>query len=347
MNILVNSSDFTGLVIWKIVERRLISGPGICKKLEDKLKAHCQAEGIPMPLKPGQTTQPDIFPPPSSQGAGPKRKAPVRQYIPKYRSGGYAILRALETFPPEKLVTKAEITGIAYQYCDSPFDAPSESKFYTAWSSMKQLLEKGYVYKSGHPPKFTLTEEGAEVAKILKDTDTNGSRQSSQAGPSQKRQRSIEPFEWVHPDSLGFMQPLGQNSNRFNSQPPSRPSSQTTVRPATNFETRVLPAKSYSIQLIMDNREIHSQEDRTRLERGMSDGGVPYTVRSLDIGDALWIAKTDSAEYVLDYIVERKRMDDLVSSITDGRFHEQKVTSWHRETCYIKRWSRTNGYSSD
>ena len=32
-----------------------------------------------------------------------------------------------------------------------------------------------------------------------------------------------------------------------------------------------------------------------------------------------------SREAVLDYIVERKRMDDLASSITDGRFREQKV----------------------
>ena len=30
-------------------------------------------------------------------------------------------------------------------------------------------------------------------------------------------------------------------------------------------------------------------------------------------------------EMVLDYIIERKRMDDLVGSIIDGRFHEQKV----------------------
>ena len=32
-----------------------------------------------------------------------------------------------------------------------------------------------------------------------------------------------------------------------------------------------------------------------------------------------------SREAVLEYIVERKRMDDLSSSITDGRFREQKV----------------------
>lgn len=50
-------------------------------------------------------------------------------------------------------------------------------------------------------------------------------------------------------------------------------------------------------------------------------------VRHLNVGDFLWIAKhkTDATkEYVLPYIIERKRVDDLSSSIKDGRFHEQK-----------------------
>lgn len=33
-------------------------------------------------------------------------------------------------------------------------------------------------------------------------------------------------------------------------------------------------------------------------------------------------------ELVLDYIIERKRMDDLCGSIIDGRFREQKVSRW-------------------
>lgn len=50
-------------------------------------------------------------------------------------------------------------------------------------------------------------------------------------------------------------------------------------------------------------------------------------VRKLHVGDFLWIAqhKIDkSKELVLPYIIERKRLDDLSSSIKDGRFHEQK-----------------------
>ena len=59
------------------------------------------------------------------------------------------------------------------------------------------------------------------------------------------------------------------------------------------------------------------------------------------MGDFLWIARErrvpvpgmlqmpTGRELVLDYVIERKRMDDLCGSIMDGRFHEQKV-NWIR-----------------
>ena len=59
-------------------------------------------------------------------------------------------------------------------------------------------------------------------------------------------------------------------------------------------------------------------------------------MRKLNVGDFLWVAREkilpvpgqlvlpERRELVLDYIVERKRMDDLCSSIKDGRFKEQK-----------------------
>ena len=37
------------------------------------------------------------------------------------------------------------------------------------------------------------------------------------------------------------------------------------------------------------------------------------------------LEKPQGKELVLDYIIERKRMDDLVGSCIDGRFKEQKV----------------------
>merc|ERR1712070_207100 len=53
--------------------------------------------------------------------------------------------------------------------------------------------------------------------------------------------------------------------------------------------------------------------------------GIACEERQLPVGDFLWIARgCDDVEYVLPFIVERKRMDDLASSIIDNRYGEQK-----------------------
>ena len=50
------------------------------------------------------------------------------------------------------------------------------------------------------------------------------------------------------------------------------------------------------------------------------------TLESCNLGQ---LVLPERRELVLDYIVERKRMDDLCSSIKDGRFKEQKVCVVH------------------
>uniref|UniRef100_A0A182JZN3 Crossover junction endonuclease MUS81 n=1 Tax=Anopheles christyi TaxID=43041 RepID=A0A182JZN3_9DIPT len=63
--------------------------------------------------------------------------------------------------------------------------------------------------------------------------------------------------------------------------------------------------------------------DRTLQELGQY--AIEHEVRRLSVGDFAWIVKDDSGkEFLLPYVLERKRMDDLASSIKDGRFHEQK-----------------------
>src|SRR5690606_25769058 len=94
-----------------------------------------------------------------------------------------------------------------------------------------------------------------------------------------------------------------------------------------SFIPECLKAGTYSIELILDNREVRAKHDRDYLQNNLSDCGVVPDTRALQVGDALWIAKEKSGlqrELVLDYIVERKRLDDLVGAIKDGRFHEQK-----------------------
>ena len=79
-----------------------------------------------------------------------------------------------------------------------------------------------------------------------------------------------------------------------------------------------------------------SKSSSDLLIKGLTESSVTLEIRRLNVGDFLWIArnKTDkSKEYVLPYIIERKRVDDLSSSIKDGRFHEQK---FRLKQCGIK-----------
>lgn len=75
-------------------------------------------------------------------------------------------------------MTKAELIEKAQPYCDSSFTVPSDpTKFFTAWNSMKILLTKELVYTRGHPlKKYSLTEEGWEVAKAIKKTTQKSSQ---------------------------------------------------------------------------------------------------------------------------------------------------------------------------
>ncbi|WVZ01274.1 hypothetical protein V8G54_027343 [Vigna mungo] len=54
---------------------------------------------------------------------------------------------------------------------------------------------------------------------------------------------------------------------------------------------------------------------------------IHIQVRRLPVGDGIWIArhKTLGSEYVLDFIVERKKIEDLRSSIRDNRYKDQKL----------------------
>lgn len=99
-----------------------------------------------------------------------------------------------------------------------------------------------------------------------------------------------------------------------------------------------LPPGSYDIILCVDFIETTGGNTARKQElvKELQRNGVTFDIRKLNVGDFLWVARERMApvpgqlrpppgrELVLDYIIERKRMDDLCSSIIDGRFREQK-----------------------
>ncbi|KAL8125810.1 crossover junction endonuclease MUS81 isoform X2 [Apium graveolens] len=87
---------------------------------------------------------------------------------------------------------------------------------------------------------------------------------------------------------------------------------------------------AYDVILILDDREkFTTQGSKTRkiVENISKEFNIEIEIRRLPVGDAIWVArhKQFRSEYVLDLIVERKRVDDLRSSIRDNRYRDQKV----------------------
>uniref|UniRef100_A0A1X7VLV8 Crossover junction endonuclease MUS81 n=1 Tax=Amphimedon queenslandica TaxID=400682 RepID=A0A1X7VLV8_AMPQE len=386
-----------------------------------------------------------------------KRSKSSKEYVPKYRSGPYALLIALiESEQDEEygkgFMYKNELIDAAQEHCDSSFTVPDEpNSYYTAWSSMANLIKKELVVRSGHPPKFSLTDAGTSLSLRLLEKSKSGmtgltSSQASSASQScidntrgsqvttcsQSTSRSLSvslsPLKLTTPskrktisimdsddddDDIVEILPLAQRlglhkTQRLKSsqtqplkssqtqppkssqtQPPKSSQTQqpkssqtltqsstmsqvqtedhaeprcsqqslTVIPPLAPSTSSAMPEETTSVDfssplftlrpgqfevlLCIDNSESSANRKSKANFRGLlleelTKNGVKFSVRNLNIGDFLWIAKEivsadpdqlrlpESREIVLDYIIERKRMDDLSDSIIDRRFHEQK-----------------------
>lgn len=89
-----------------------------------------------------------------------------------------------------------------------------------------------------------------------------------------------------------------------------------------------MPKGTFDVVLIIDQREAKKDRDTTAIiQSKLLAEGIPFIQRIIPVGDFVWICKSrqdSKLEFTLDYIIERKREDDLVSSILDGRFEEQR-----------------------
>ncbi|KAL7424025.1 Crossover junction endonuclease mus81 [Cryptotrichosporon argae] len=137
-------------------------GPKIVGILEQRYKTYCEDNGLPVPsaslLKSadGKTPAPS---PASDDGAAPakKRKTKPKVYIPQKGSGGYGILIGLVTslerpeLDTRSFLTKSEVIRAAQPYSDSGYEHSEKGNYFTAWNSMKTLINRGYVYVTGNP----------------------------------------------------------------------------------------------------------------------------------------------------------------------------------------------------
>ncbi|KAF5517610.1 Crossover junction endonuclease MUS81 [Colletotrichum aenigma] len=321
-------------------------GDKLSSRLTDKLKEHCEANGLPMPKNPrlskedraslGAAAEEDEPAPP------PKKARKAKPYVPTYRSGPYALILALATLDEDASLgmTKTKLIELAQENCDSSFTAPSDpTKFYTAWNSMKTLIDKDLVCEKGRPQRrYSLTDDGWDVAKRIKKTTEGEQADDIDAGPS-TRTESFRPdpvFNQIGREASASVEPIEQPkpSSQYEGVVSNGPGVADNASLPKFTPIRLLPG-SFTVHLALDNREVRALKDRDYMQEELSKKGVKPLVRALEIGDAQWIAKchdpaalsrhgAEGDEVVLDWIVERKRLDDLVGSVKDGRFHEQK-----------------------
>lgn len=227
------------------------------------------------------------------------RKKPTKKYVPRYRSGGFAILVALFKADLEEgidTMNKNDLIQRAQRYADEPL-VPAHGTGYSSWSSMATLVKHNYVaIKKGRFSFYALTEEGREVA-------------------SQLVSDNIENVE--------------------------------APQICTGSDIVLKPGE-FEIYLLIDSREQYSaggnETRKTGILNEFTERDIKCKMVKLPVGDFAWMAREKIGrlsisnprsnhlarkELLLDYVIERKRYDDLASSMKSGRWNEQKHRLLH------------------
>ncbi|KAH3671841.1 hypothetical protein OGAPHI_000027 [Ogataea philodendri] len=295
-------------------------GDKMVAMMRKKLHAYCEEHGYDPPEEAVDEDKENRGAKRTAEKSadGPKKRRQLKsakRYIPQRNTGSYAILLALYINDPGcDGLTKDDIIKHASKYCTTSFTAnPSTGQFYSAWGSIKTLEKNEYVQSHGRPVYYFLTETGLEVAQILKKVE------DEQKDDSQSGADSSPILQRVQHEDAGLVE-------RIDTWLP--PMSRAAAKPANvqNVAHEIWPIGSYSVELVLDNREVRSREQRDFFSDQLTSHGVSTSVRALTVGDGVWVARHNESgkEAVLDFIFERKRLDDFAASIKDGRYFEQK-----------------------
>ncbi|KAI9205082.1 ERCC4 domain-containing protein [Polychytrium aggregatum] len=292
-------------------------------------------------------------------------KTKANGYVPKHRGAAYAILMVLYQHPNGGLGKNEIIAKAAEHTDTPMRAASSDSSAYSGWSSMSTLKRKGlhalapvaiqitdpnttvtssatsfsleshsqelgldYLLETIHPTKAKRPHDsGDDIDRLGATTAAEYQGKKQRADPASKNGSRDQPFETT-----------SSFSDRF---PAMLPTSQLGILDLLS-DYRSAPIRfrggTFDIHLVLDSREMGLKYDRDGMELALKRNGVQVCRRALVLGDVLWIARRKShsnvpnpkdephdEEIVLNYIVERKTMSDLVSSIIDSRYSEQKV----------------------
>ncbi|KAM9301801.1 crossover junction endonuclease MUS81 [Gastrophryne carolinensis] len=285
------------------------------------------------------------------QGPSPTKKKKTdgkrqREYVPQKRSGGYAVLLTLykesKNLNTRGYMTKAELQREAQSLCDKSFSGSDPSNKYTAWSSVSTLIQKELVIKTNSPARYSLTEKGLELAqrldaaeRLLEGKTDVGGQSEGRSSDKEQEYTNIKKIQQKNANAPVPQSKMFGLSSALEAKQLSTAPAMDSYHHVPQFTLR---PGLFNVLLCVDFIETTggAAHKKQELVSELKRNGVNFDVRKLHIGDFLWVAQEkvqpvpgqlrvpQPRELVLDYVVERKRMDDLCGSIIDGRFREQK-----------------------
>nr|AAL28066.1 MUS81 endonuclease [Mus musculus] len=284
-------------------------GDRLCRMLDEKLKQHLASGGDHAPSSPSGKKGASKGPPEQVQDSSmpvptqPQAGSTSVGYWPAQNSGAREILLQLYrehlNSDGHSFLTKEELLQKCAQ--KTPRVVPGSSK---PWPALRSLLHRNLILGTHRPARYALTPEGLELAQKLAEAEGLSTRHAG-----------FRPEEHHGEDSAV----------------PEALSEPGTTEGAVQQRPLELRPSEYRVLLCVDIGETRGAGHRLEMLRELQRLRVPHTVRKLHVGDFVWVAQETRprdperpGELVLDHIVERKRLDDLCSSIIDGRFREQK-----------------------
>ncbi|RUS73595.1 hypothetical protein EGW08_018638, partial [Elysia chlorotica] len=198
------------------------------------------------------------------------------------------------------------------------------------------------------------TNEAVAVIEARKNSNAGNPCVSSKSGSSISHDQISYVVSSKNQTKSVYTEKEGSHKTSIHSAHSAIPSHLASTCSSTSSVTSAIDLKQFSatctpdftlqpgtfdIILCLDNREFYGSKSSCKtLLPDLMKSGVQCDLRLLHVGDLLWIARerlgpqidrVQGRELVLNYIIERKRMDDLVSSLTDGRMKEQKFRLKH------------------
>ena len=241
-------------------------------------------------------------------GGGEVRR-PRRRYTPKQDSAACQLLLALISLlgaPDSAAVAAGATVSVTALFRHVAALFPTElasSSSVKSMAAVKKLAKQALIARhtssetEASSERVSLTQLGAAACSAIVE-----------------RQRLAVPSP---SPAAEFTAPLAVLEQLSPEQPSSPPVLAISAASAPPLQT-LLPFSLFTLHLALDTRErrLHSHPQLP----------PDSLVRSLPAGDFVWLLRhaVSGEEYVVDCIVERKRVGDLAMSVKDGRMKEQR-----------------------